>query len=419
MSGLPARRPCRLCAAPLTTLLLDLGNQPDPDAFVGADDPHATGAPDPTAERVDAWICSSCGLVQLGAPDADSGQPAGGAAVVHGHGSIHSSTLTGAGAAWLGELLGLAVDEPLVVDVAADGREVLDAATDAGRPAIGITAGWGAPAGDGAMAQADVRPGPFNGSVAARLVAETGRAGLVVARHVLAHRDDLGDVLDALAALRAPGGAIALEIHHVAAVATGQFDVISSAHRTYLSLLTLEPALRARGLATVDAERSDLNGGTLRLIVRGAETPAAASVAVLLDDERAARLDRPEGYADLAATTERACADLRSWLEQAAADGRRVAGYGAPARGIVLLNAAGIRPELLAYTVDRSPAKQGRRTPGSLIPVRAPDALDADPPDDVLILTWTIRDEIVAQLDHLRQRGTRFVVAMPRLEVVA
>src|SRR5262249_32250169 len=162
--------------------------------------------------------------------------------------------------------------------------------------------------------------------------------------------------------------------HHALSLVRGQFDVICHAHRSYLSLHALESTLARHGLTIVDAEQLDLHGGSVRATAaHHAETRQIESgVGQVHAAEQAYRVESRGGYADLAATAERAKAGLLAFLQQASDDGMRVVGYGAPSRGVTLLNYCGISCETLQFTVDRSPAKQGRFLPGSRIPVLAP-----------------------------------------------
>jgi hypothetical protein len=204
-----------------------------------------------------------------------------------------------------------------------------------------------------------------------------------------------------------------------------QFDAVCHAHRTYLSLTALLPLLDRHGLRVSDARAIPAHGGSLRVLAvpaAGVDRAAPSSngaqrLAAIVAAEHAAGLDRLDGFANLGPGAVEACERIRSFLERARSDGLRVVGYGAPSRAATLCNAAGITHALLPFTVDRSPAKQGRSLPGCRIPIREPAAIESERPDIVLILPWTLRDEIVAQLAGIRMWGGRFVVALPRLEL--
>jgi hypothetical protein len=169
-----------------------------------------------------------------------------------------------------------------------------------------------------------------------------------------------------------------------------------------------------------DVEELPTHGGSIRILAAPAAAgrEVAPAVGAVLAAERAAGLDRAEGFAGFAARTAACRDDLRAFLEKAAADGHSVVAYGAAAKGNTLLNYAGVDRSLVAYVADRNPHKQGRLLPGSHIPVVAPERLDADQPPIVLILPWNLREEIVGQLDHVRAAGGRFVVAVPTIQEI-
>src|SRR4051794_36943778 len=256
---------------------------------------------------------------------------------------------------------------------------------------------------------------------AAGVVARRGHADLIVANNVLAHVPDLNDFVAGIATLLAPAGRVTIEAPHLLhLIRERQFDTIYHEHFSYLSLLATRGAVGRHGLAVIDVEELPTHGGSLRyhLAHAAAGIPPSPAVERVLADERAAQMHTLAGYRGFAD----ACADVKAGLLEfligARRAGRRVAAYGAPAKGNTLLGYCGVGSELVEYTVDRSPAKQGRFLPGSRIPIHAPEMLRAERPDDILILPWNLRDEIAGQLHDLVELGSRLVVAVPRLEVI-
>jgi SAM-dependent methyltransferase len=244
-------------------------------------------------------------------------------------------------------------------------------------------------------------------------------SSLVVDNYLLAHVPDPNALVAGLRGALQPGGHLVLEFDHVAGiVGGGQFDALRHGHFTYWSLHALEPLLERHGLRVVDVVEQPVYGGALRVVARHLVDDAVPSPAVaqVLASERTAGLDRPEAFSAFAGRVALAVERLRGFLEDERGAGRLVAGYGAPSRGATLLNAAGVTQELLPFTVDRSPAKQGRLMPGSRVPIFGPERLRDAGVDVVLILTWDISAEVIAQLGDLRQRGTRFAVPIPSLE---
>ena len=248
-------------------------------------------------------------------------------------------------------------------------------------------------------------------------------ADLILVGHALAHVDELDVLVRRIATALAPRGLVAIDFHHVLGLAQGQFDVVSHAHRSYLSLHSLEHALHRNDLGVIAAQRIAEYGGTVRVLAahRSQNMPvddANFSAAQILAVERAARIDQPSGFEGLEQRVRVACDDLVAFLDEARRAGRTVIGYGAASRGTTLLNLAGIGIDLLPLVVDRSPAKQGLLLPRARIPIAAPSEIENVIPDDVLILPWPLADQIIEQLGEARDRGARFVVALPRLEIV-
>lgn len=248
-------------------------------------------------------------------------------------------------------------------------------------------------------------------------LAGTGTFDLVVDAYLLGHLEHPRDALGRLVALLAPGGSLVVEFDDLlATVAGGQWDAIGHGHPTYLSLGWVVSELEHLGLGIVDAEPQPVYGGAMRIYAQAARS-RGASLSTLLAREAAAGIGRPQGLAPLADALARACRDVVPHLRAARDAGRPVVGYGAPGRSITFLNALGIGPDLLPYVVDRAPSKQGRLIPGVEIPIRPIEALAADRPDEVLILTWNLAAEVVAALRPVLPR-TRFWVAIPELEDV-
>jgi hypothetical protein len=255
----------------------------------------------------------------------------------------------------------------------------------------------------------------------AQVRAEHGPADLVALNNVYAHIPDVVGFTEGLRALVADDGWVSIEVQHLLTlVARTQFDTIYHEHFQYYTVLTAQRALAAGGLALVDVELLDTHGGSVRLWARPADVAGAPTQAVtdVLAAEEKAGLHTAEGHDGFAAAVSRVRDDLVAFLVDARRSGKTVVGYGAPGKGNTLLNYCGIRPDLLAYTVDRNPYKHGRFTPGTRIPVLAPERIAADRPDYVLVLPWNLRTELTEQLSYVREWGGRLVFPIPTLEVV-
>jgi SAM-dependent methyltransferase len=404
---------CRGCGAPLHRTFVDLGSQPLANSYLSAEDLNRMEPTYPLHVRV----CDACLLVQL--PEVESPES------IFGDYAYFSSFSD----LWLRhaeEYVDLVVErldlgpESQVIEIASNDGYLLQYLVRRSIPVLGVE-----PAANVAEA-AEQRGVPtlvafFGADTARRLVAEGRSADLVVGNNVLAHVPDLNDFVEGLAIVLRPGGTITLEFPHLLRLmAERQFDTIYHEHFSYFSLVALEPVLASHGLSVVDVERLPTHGGSLRLYLRRSEQGAAESAAVaeLRGDEAAGRLGdltTYEGFGDAVAEVKR---DLLDFLIQARRDGLAVVGYGAPAKGNTLLNYCGVRGDLLDYTVDRSPHKQGRFLPGSRLPIHAPERILEDRPDYVLILPWNLREEIVEQLAYVRDWGGRFAVPVPSVAVV-
>jgi SAM-dependent methyltransferase len=307
-----------------------------------------------------------------------------------------------------------------VVEIASNDGYLLQHMVKRGIPALGIE-----PAGNVAKVAEErgVRTlvAFFGVDTARRLVDDDVRADLIIANNVLAHVPDLNDFVEGLAIALAPGGTATLEFPHVLnLIEERQFDTIYHEHFSYLSLLAAEPIFNAHGLSVTDVEHLPTHGGSLRLYLRHSTETHQRNPAVdeLHMKEKAARLDDLETYVGFADQVAEVKLDLLEFLIRAKRAGERVVGYGAPAKGNTLLNYCGIGPDLLEYTADRSPHKQGRFLPGTRIPIYSPERLLEDRPEHVLILPWNLADEIAEQLSAVLGWGGRFILPIPSIRVI-
>ena len=260
--------------------------------------------------------------------------------------------------------------------------------------------------------------GPVTGP---QIAARYGQADLVAGNNVFAHVPDIRGFAAGLRALVKDTGLVTLEFPHLLRlIERRQYDTIYHEHFSYLSLLTSSRALATAGLRVVDVDELDTHGGSLRVHARPEENAGEPSsrVKAVLAQEEAAGLHEAAGHDGFAAAVRKIRTDLLGFLLQAAREGATVAGYGAPGKGNTLLNHCGVRSDLLSYTVDRNPVKQGMFLPGTHIPIYAPERLAQTRPDYVLVLPWNLRDEISEQLDYVRSWGGRLVFPIPALEIV-
>jgi SAM-dependent methyltransferase len=311
--------------------------------------------------------------------------------------------------------------ESLVVEAASNDGYLLQYYQRAGVPVLGIE-----PARNVAEVAERERGVPtlceFFGVELARGLAASGRrADVFHANNVLAHVPDLNGFVGGIAALLKPGGVAVIEAPYVdEMVQKCEFDTIYHEHLFYFSLTAIDALFQRHGLRVVDVERLDIHGGSLRYFGAPAATgpEPSAAVAALLAEEARRGVDRADYYRSFAGRVEALKASLTSLLAGLKREGRRIAAYGASAKGSTLLNTFGIGREVLDYAVDRSTYKQGRYIPGVRVPIVAPARLLEDRPDYTLLLTWNFQHEILEQQAEYRRAGGKFIVPLPEPVVV-
>jgi hypothetical protein len=347
---------CRSCGSERTELVLDLGPVPASDHFPQVSDP----GPDPVYP-LELFRCETCTLLQLG-PGAEP-PPESPIGVDSATALEHARTTV---------------------------RSLLDEeAIGPGATVIELDSGHGNSWLPALREAGLVERGPGE------------RADLVVDLHHLMHEQELDPLLAAHRARLAPGGALVCEFFHGAAMIERRLvDTIRHGHYLYLTLTAALPAFERAGLTVTRAGEVDVYGGSLRVAARASSAAPRVhdSVAAVLAAEQACGAGDHETAMVFAGEARQVAVDFRARLEALAAEGRAVAGYGAPSKAPVLLALAGIDRRLLAFTVDMAPAKDGRRIPGTGVPIRAVHALEEERPDVLVILTWDIATEVVDQL---------------------
>ena len=409
---------CRLCGSAQLRSFLDLGATPPCELFLTAE---AVEAPEITYP-LHVRVCDRCLLAQLPpliTPEETFTEYAYFSSfstswVEHARRFVDGAV----------ERLGLG-PESFVVEVASNDGYLLQHVVARGIRCLGVepSVNVGEAAREKGVPTLTAFLTPETG---AQVRAEHGPAQLVALNNVYAHIPDVVGFTKGLRSLVADDGWVSIEVQHLLTlVQRTQFDTIYHEHFQYYTVLTAQRALASGGLALVDVELLDTHGGSVRLWARPAEAVVAEvagepsqAVRDVLAAERAAGLHTAEGHDGFATAVSRVRDDLVAFLIDARRAGKTVVGYGAPGKGNTLLNYCGIRPDLLAYTVDRNPYKHGRFTPGTRIPVLAPEAIAADRPDYVLVLPWNLRTELTEQLSYVREWGGRLVFPIPTLEVV-
>jgi len=400
---------CRSCGAPLRHVFVDLGAQPLANSYL---EPADLRRPEPFYPLC-VFVCGECFLVQLPEeerPEAIFSDYAYFSSFSESwlrHARVYAEAMI--------ERFGLG-PEHRVIEVASNDGYLLRWFKDRGIPVLGIE-----PARNVAE-EAEAAGIPtlvhFFGTLTAREL--EGQADLLVGNNVLAHVPDLNDFVAGLKIALAPEGVLTMEFPHLLRLMDeDQFDTIYHEHYSYFSLLAVQKVFAAHGLTLFDVQELSTHGGSLRIFAcHDGEKPVSERVSDLLAREKIAGLGSLDAYRSFSERVQRVKRGLLRFLIQAKEEGKSVAGYGAPAKGNTLLNYCGVRTDLLDYTVDLSPHKQGRYLPGTRIPIFPPDHIRETRPDYVLILPWNLKEEIMEQMADVRSWGGKFVVAIPKVRVL-
>jgi SAM-dependent methyltransferase len=403
---------CLSCSSPLFRTFVDLGLQPLANSYVP---PDRAAEPEPRFP-LHARVCDNCLLVQV-----EAVQPPENIFVDYAYFSSFSES-------WLKHCSDYADamterfdlgPESRVVEIASNDGYLLQYFVPKGMRVLGIE-----PAAN--VAQVAIERGvptdiSFFGTETAQRLADAGwSADLLAAKNVLAHVPDINDFVAGIRLILKPNGVFTVEFPHLLnLIRQVQFDTIYHEHFTYLSLIALQPIFERHGLTVFDVEKQDTHGGSLRLFVARAEAGRRPSerVEAVLEEERAAQLDRAAGYEGFEAKVQAIRRDLVGFLASARAEGKCVIAYGAAAKGNTLLNFCGVTAQDIEFVVDRNPEKQGRLLPGSHIPVRPVENLIEAHPDYVFILPWNLRHEIISQLPQVTEWDGKFMTAIPTVQI--
>jgi len=404
-----ARRACRLCDARLDETFVDLGMSPLANSYLEREQLQSMEPFYPLHARV----CGRCYLVQL--DDVESPEKL---FQEYAYFSSFSDTWLQHARDYTEEVVqrfGLGTSA-MVVEVASNDGYLLQYFRGKGIPVLGIE-----PAANVArVAQEKGIPtlvAFFGRETAKGLVHSNTRADLLIGNNVLAHVPDLDDFVGGLNLMLKPQGIITLEFPHLLRlIQENQFDTIYHEHLCYFSLFTVERLLASHGLTTFDVEQLPTHGGSLRVYARHQDDdtkPITKAVREVESLEERAGLTGLETYRRFKNQVHDTKRRILEFLIRAKDQGQTIVGYGAPAKGNTLLNYCGIGTDLISFTVDRSPHKQGRFLPGTHIPIEHPDRVREVEPDYVFILPWNLKDEIMQQLAYVREWEAQFLVPIP------
>jgi hypothetical protein len=405
---------CRFCKTPLVDTFLDLGPQPLANSYLSAEQ---LAAGTERAYPLHVRVCRNCFLVQ-----ADDAVPPD--HIFDADYAYFSSYST----SWVEHARRYAVamadrfelgPDSLVVEVASNDGYLLQHFVAMDVPVLGVEPT--ANTAQAAIARGVPTEVAFFGEATGRRLAARGRADLMAANNVLAHVPDIGDFVAGFRELLADDGVVTFEFPHLLnLIEKVQFDTIYHEHFSYLSLLAVEQVLRSKGLRPFDIELLATHGGSLRLFAchAGAGHEETDALKALRAREESAGLANIETYQGFAPRVEAVRASFRGFLDAEKQAGRTLAAYGAAAKGNTFLNYCAVTPADIEAVFDASAAKQGRFLPGSHIPILAPVAVRDVRPDDLVILPWNLKDEIMGQMAFIKDWGGRFVIASPETKVV-
>lgn len=402
---------CRFCQDDLTETLVDLGSMPLANSYLKHEDDMASEKSYPLHARV----CGSCFLVQV-----EDAVPAEEIFSDYAYFSSYSDSWVAHAKKYCEKLtdrLDLS-ESSLVMEVASNDGYLLQHFVSRNIPVLGIEpAANVAKVAEAAGIKTEVAF--FGAETANRLVSQGLKADLVAANNVMAHVPDINDFIEGFRIILKENGVFTIEFPHLLnLINKTQFDTIYHEHYSYLSLLTVEKILAAHGLKVFDVEELPTHGGSLRVFACHADSgrfEVQDGLTAVREKEQKAGLDDLAGYRGFTPKVEAVRRALLDFLHSEKSKGRKVAAYGAAAKGNTLLNYCKIDAGLIDFVVDRNPEKQDTFLPGSHIPVFSPEKVWQEKPDFLLILPWNLADEISSDMAAIKDWGGRFAVPVPQL----
>lgn len=400
---------CRFCQTPLTHVFADLNVAPPSNSYLKKADLEKPESVYP----LKVWTCEKCFLTQLDefkshAEIFDKD---------YAYFSSFSSSWVAHAKKYVEKMVAdFALDKnSMIIEVASNDGYLLQHAKALGIPCLGVepTASTAKAAREKGIETIEV----FFGQESA---AKLPKADLTAANNVLAHVPDIIDFVQGFKTVLKPQGVSTFEFPHLLQlVENNQFDTIYHEHFSYLSLISVQQIMEKAGLRVFNVEEIPTHGGSLRVYAchDNADYKTHANVEKILSKEKAAGMDKMEFYTGFQSKIERIAQSFMQFLFTAKSAGKKVAAYGAAAKGNTLLNYCGAGDDLISFVCDLSPHKQGLYLPASKIPILSPDELEKQKPDYIVILPWNLRDEIAKQLSYTKNWGAKFVTAIPKLEI--
>ena len=406
---------CRFCKTPLSNVFIDLVNSPASNSFLK---PEELNEPE-TFYPLKVYTCHRCFLVQVDEYKKSD-------AIFNSDYVYFSSYST----SWLQhakaytELMTKRFgyhEKSLVIEVASNDGYLLQYFKENNIPVLGIeptanTAGVAIARGIESVVDF------FGVRLARELAAKNIKADLLLGNNVLAHVPDITDFVGGMKIILKPGGVVTMEFPHLMQlVDNNQFDTIYHEHFSYLSFTTVQQIFASQGLVLFDVDEIPTHGGSLRIYAKHAEDNSkeiTSNTKRLLEKEAAKGMGGLAYYDNFQQKALKVKYDIIEFLIQQKKAGKKVAAYGAAAKGNTLLNYCGIKNDLIDFVVDANPHKQNKYLPASHIPVVNEQYLKDQQPDFVIILPWNLKEEITAQLSYIKNWGAQFVVPVPALQII-
>jgi SAM-dependent methyltransferase len=406
---------CRHCSAPLDITFVDLSSAPPSNSYLTTK----------TINEPEKWyplkilVCKKCWLVQtedyVGADEMFSDE--------YAYFSSYSSSWLKHSKNYVENVISRfeLLSESMVVEVAANDGYMLQYFQDKGIPCYGIepTHSTAEVARDKGI---EIIEEFFSAAKANELLIEGRQADLIVSNNVLAHVPDINDFVKGICTLLKPTGVATFEFPHLLnLVELNQFDTIYHEHYSYLSLTAVQEIFESNGLSVFDVEEISTHGGSIRVYAQkfdvGVNTKSKA-VKLLKEKEDNIGMSDVNFYKGFQHRVENIKIEFLQFLLQAKKEGKQVVGYGAAAKGNTMLNFSGVRQDLVSYIVDKNPMKQGKFMPGSRIPIVEINNILLTKPDYVIIFPWNLKDEVIFQLEFIREWGGEFVISIPELRII-
>ncbi len=407
---------CRFCKSELTDVFIDMINSPASNSFLTKEE---LNEPE-TFYPLKVYTCSQCFLVQIEEYKKSD--------TIFNNEYVYFSSYSSTALKHAKQYTEKMIDrfhfneQSQVIEIASNDGYLLQYFKEKNVPVLGIE-----PTGN----TADVSRGKgienisefFGTDLAKKLVAQGRKADLLLGNNVLAHVPDIVDFVAGMKMVLKDNGVITMEFPHLMQlVDNNQFDTIYHEHFSYLSFYTVKQIFKAQGLDMFDVEEVPVHGGSLRIYAKhenDATRPVSENVQALLDKETGKGMNTLDYYNDFEKNSFAVKLDFTDFLLQQKKEGKKVAAYGAAAKGNTLLNYCGIKNDLIDFVVDANPYKQDKWLPGSHIPVVNEAHIRQEKPDFIIIFPWNIKEEIVKQLHYISEWNGRFVIPIPQLEVIA